>query len=431
VDGTVERRGDRLRVNLSLIDGASAAEIDRETVERPMDDLFALQEELANEVGALLGRMLEEEIDLRQARGGTESVAAWTLFQRGEREREEGERALREGDIDAFARGFRTADSLYSEAERADPDWAPPLIQRAGLSELLAQVAIGEGPDQTISWLNAGVQYADRALSLDQRDADALFVRGRLEYLRWRMGLASNPREADRAFQQALADLEQATRLDSSLAEAWNILSIVYSEEANNTEAKLAARRAYEADEFSRVADQVLFHLYATSYDLEQFRDATEYCDEGRGRFPENPRFWECRLWLLAAPSSQAPDPDPEEAWATLEEFVTRIPEQGREYQRLKGQLLVAGALARAELRDSAEAVLARSQATPELDPELEIKGWEALIRLQMGQREQALDLLRAYLTTNPQHREGWQWTAHWWWRPLQEDPEFRALMEG
>ena len=65
------------------------------------------------------------------------------------------------------------------------------------------------------------------------------------------------------------------------------------------------------------------------------------------------------------------------------------------------------------------------------MDPEGELMGLEALIRLHMGEKEQALDLLKTYLSANPHHREAWQWTAHWWWRPLQEDPEFRALVAG
>jgi len=193
----------------------------------------------------------------------------------------------------------------------------------------------------------------------------------------------------------------------------------------------LAAQRAYEADEFLQNADEVIFRLYATSYDLGQFRDATTWCDRGRDRFPEHILFRECRLWLLAVPSPQAPRPDPAEAWDLLSSYLEAAPPSLQEKLRLKGQILVAGTLGRAELTDSAEAVLSRSQAPPSLDPEMELLGLEAVVRLHMGQKEEALDLLRTYLTANPQHRKGWQWSAHWWWRPLQDDPEFRALVEG
>ncbi len=431
VDGTVEMRGNDLRVLVSLVDGASGAEIQRETVERPADDLLALQDALAEEVGVQLGRWLAEEVDLREAREGTESVAAWTLFLRGEKRRDEGARALDEGDEGGFTVDYRAADSLYAEAERADTDWTLPLVRRGLLSDLLAQVSAREDPGKAQSWLNAGVQYVDRALNKDPRNAEAYLVRGKLTYVSWRLGLVADPRESDLAFQQALADLEEAKDLDPSQAEAWSILSLLYSEETDNTNAKLAAQRAYEADEFLRNADQVLFRLYATSYDLEQFRDATKYCDEGRARFPRHLLFRECRLWLMAAPSAQAPAPDPEEAWELLDAYLEVAPPSLEEYLRLKGQILVAGTLGRAEFTDSADALLERSRAPMELDPEMELLGLEALVRLHMGEEDQALELLRTYLTTNPQHREGWQWTAHWWWRPLREDPQFRALVGG
>jgi len=432
VDGTVEGRGENLRVNVSLVDGASGAELNREMLERPSEDLFALQEELAREVSVLLRSWLGEEIELRQVRRGTDDVTAWALFQRGERRRNDGESAMREGSREAVTQAFRSADSLYAEAELADANWAAPLSRRASLAARFAQISARQSPAEAESWLNAGKQYADRALLLDPRNADAYFARGTLEYFRWRMGLIADPSEAAQTFQKAKDDLEEATGLDSRMADAWNLLSVVYSEEPDMVGANLAARRALEADEFYRAASEVILRLYATSYDLENMRDADRYCEQGRGRYPRNPSFRECQLWLLAAPYPQAPQPDPDAAWAALEDYVALVPEQFREFERLKGTILVGGALARAELRDSAEAVLSRSRSTPAVDPEMELLGLEAMVRLHnLGERDQALSLLRTYLTTNPEHRQGWQWTSHWWWRPLQNDPQFRALVGG
>ncbi len=431
VDGTLERRGDEIRVTVSLVDGVSGAEIQQKTIQNPAEDLFALQDEVVAESALLLGQWLAEEVDLREARSGTESVAAWTLFQRGEKRRSSGARAFDRGDDEEFTREYRAADSLFAEAERADPEWAPPLVQRGLLSDLLAQASSRTDPGQAISWLNAGTQYVDRALLLDDRSPEAHMVRGQLSYIRWREGLVADPRESERAFEQALSDLEEARSLDPSQAEAWSILSLLYSEQADNTEAKIAAQRAYEADQFLQSADEVIFRLYATSYDLEQFREADQWCTEGKERFPNHILFRECSLWLSAAPSLQAPTVTPEDSWAMLEAYLDVAPPGLEEVLMYKGQLLVAGALGKAEFPDSAEAVLSRSRAPRDLDPEMELLGLEALVRLHLGQEEEALDLLKTYLTTNPHHREGWQWTAHWWWRPLQQNPEFRTLVGG
>jgi hypothetical protein len=41
------------------------------------------------------------------------------------------------------------------------------------------------------------------------------------------------------------------------------------------------------------------------------------------------------------------------------------------------------------------------------------------------------VERLKVYLTASPEHRSGWRWTSHWWWRGLQGDPEFRRLIGG
>ena len=55
----------------------------------------------------------------------------------------------------------------------------------------------------------------------------------------------------------------------------------------------------------------------------------------------------------------------------------------------------------------------------------------EAVFRLQSGQEEEAMNLLKTYLTASPGHRTGWRWTSHWWWRSIQDNPEFQLLMGG
>lgn len=440
VDGSVERRGDDFRVTVSLVDAQSGTPMqERELVlERPAEALLELQDDLAEEVAVRLGRLLAEEVDLREERRGTESVVAWTLFQRGEKEREIGIEALEDGDSDEFIRAFRTADSLYAEAELEDAEWPLPLIRRGALAEGLAQYSARNDPNEARSWVNAGRQYVDRALLMDERNAEAYLTRSRLAYMTYRHGLANGARGSGEARQQAMADLEEAQRRDPSLAEVYSLLSLLYSEDANNTQANLAAQRAYEEDEFLRNADEILWRQYATSYDLELWLQAEQACTEGRRRFPRHLLFRECRLWLMAAPSSRAPAADPDRAWEYLDAYLDVAPRGAEEYLRLKGQLLVAGVLGKAAiaegepaLADSANAVLDRSRAPRDLDPEMELLGVEAVVRLHIGQEEETLDLLRTYLTAYPQHREGWQWTGHWWWRPLQENPEFRALMGG
>ena len=124
-------------------------------------------------------------------------------------------------------------------------------------------------------------------------------------------------------------------------------------------------------------------------------------------------------------------EPDPAAAWEALEAYIAMLPEDLIERERISGQLVVARVLARAQLRDSALAVVSRSQASPAVDPTRELLGFEALVHLELGDPDTAVDRLRLYLTASPEHRAGWQWSSHWWWRDLQSNPDFRRLMGG
>jgi hypothetical protein len=187
----------------------------------------------------------------------------------------------------------------------------------------------------------------------------------------------------------------------------------------------LDAQKAYEADAFLRAAPDIVWRLYATSYDLEQFPNAIRWCAEGRSRFPSDKRFALCRLQLMM---TNAVDPNPAEAWAASNEMTRLTPQQDTAYQRRYGQIFVAIVLGRAGLKDSADHVLDRTVATKEIDSSDELMGYQALARTFLGEHEQAISLLEHYLTAHPDHRAGFAKRNYWWWHNLQDDPRFKAL---
>jgi serine/threonine-protein kinase len=425
LEGSVESRGEEIQVTLRLFDGASGTPRRDRVLERPAEDPLAIRRELPGEVALLLREWLGEEVQLRRYEEGTEHVGAWSLLQRGEKARKDGEAALAAGHGEGLEAGFKVADSLLAEAEELDPRWVEPVILRAKLALRLANFSSGD-PLEARRWIDAGMDLADQAIAMAPREASALGLRGQLKCLRWVLGLARDPVEAERLLRSAEEDLETATRWDGSLAEGYLTLARVRAQNNDNIGAKLAARQAYEADAFLTSAQDVFWILYTTSYDLEHFPDAVQYCEEGRRRFPAAPFFTECQLWLLA---SRALEPDPDRAWQLVDSLVALSNPRTREFNRRMGQIIVGGVLARANLPDSARRVFKASRPTPAVDPGQFLLGVEAIFRLQMGETEEALDLLRVYLTTSPEHRSGYRWTSHWWWRDLHSNPEFMALV--
>ncbi len=273
VEGTVRPDGARIRVDLSLSDGISGAEFRSATFERSAEELTGLQEELGVEVSRLLRAWLGEELSVRTTAAETESSAAWALFQRGERERKQAEEARREGRVEEFWAGLARADSLFAQAADLDSEWARPWVMRAEVSRRRAQGSAGD-PLEADEFIQEGLLQAERALGVDVQAAGAYEKRGMLRYIRWALSLETDPARADQLLASAQEDLERAVQIEPGRANAWNVLSIIHAQNLDPIEAKLAARRAYEEDAFLDVADHLVYGLYLSSYDLEQFPDA-------------------------------------------------------------------------------------------------------------------------------------------------------------
>jgi hypothetical protein len=92
--------------------------------------------------------------------------------------------------------------------------------------------------------------------------------------------------------------------------------------------------------------------------------------------------------------------------------------------------MLVAIALARAGLRDSADALARRARADTRIDATRELALLEAIMRTMLGERDEALHQLGLYLSANPQLREGMARDRTWWFQDLRTDPRYQDLVE-
>jgi len=424
VQGSVEDVGTRYRVTVRLIDGASGVDFKRASFEQSAGELLAVRDSLAGRVADFLRERLGEEVKLRERRHGTENADAWALLERGERARKDAEALLGADSMAAATHAFRRADSLAAQAQALDPVWPEPLVLRARLAYRQSRLDID--PLHAGPWIDRGLGLADQALQLDPKNPPALELRGTLRYWRYLLHLVPTPAAAAETLKQAEADLRAAVTLAPTQASAWSTLSHLNDQKPDYVEAKIDAQRAYESDAYLSVADQILWRLYATSYDLEQTADAIHWCAEGGRRFPEKPQFLDCQLWLMTA---RAVEPDAAKAWQLVDAMGKLTPARQWRLERVRAEIGVAAVLARAGLADSARRVLARSQASAELDPERELLSFEAFARTLLGDREGALRLLTEQIAANPQHRVGLARFSHWWWRELRDDSRFKALL--
>ena len=195
----------------------------------------------------------------------------------------------------------------------------------------------------------------------------------------------------------------------------------------SSPQAIIRATQALDEDAYLRGADRIYDRLTYAQYDEGEFNEARHWCDEGRRRFPENFRFTECELWLAAAPGGT---PNVDEAWQLLEQLEELTPDALLSQKRGLGQILVAGVLRKANLPDSAQHVLDRVDFSEQADPPRLLHQYEAAMLATTGDPDGAMDALMRWAVTTPDVVLGSQGSLHWWWRTLQNRPDFQQFIE-
>jgi hypothetical protein len=91
-------------------------------------------------------------------------------------------------------------------------------------------------------------------------------------------------------------------------------------------------------------------------------------------------------------------------------------------------RMFVGGALARAGLSDSARSVLSAARAGQDIDPEQVLAVREAVMRVILGDYDDAVELFKRYALANPTHKIDLSRNLHWWWRPLRNHPGLQSV---
>ncbi len=128
LEGSVRRSGDRVAVNVQLIDARTDRHIWANRYDRTLADSLGLEGELAGEIAEALRASLTPEEKARIERKPTKNADAWTLYLRAI--------PIEEGP-DTLLQDFQRAEDLYSEAVRLDPDFA---LAHARLGSICAHI---------------------------------------------------------------------------------------------------------------------------------------------------------------------------------------------------------------------------------------------------------------------------------------------------
>ena len=254
LEGSVRREGDQVRITAQLIDAETDEHLWSQRYDRRLVDVFAVQEDIAREVGRALEVTLGDRG--RAAARGTRDPEAYELYLRG---RYHWQKRTKEGHDQAveYFRGAIGRDSMYADAYAGLAD-----VYLTGYAMYIAGYADREAETYAqLKWT------AERAVALD--DSSALAHRA-LALLRW----------WQRDWPGAERELLRTLELNPGDAQARHWHGALLGLTGRIEDAVREDRRAYEIDPFNltgsgHLADRLAL---ARQYDraIEQQRRTLE-----------------------------------------------------------------------------------------------------------------------------------------------------------
>ena len=191
LDGSIRRVGKRVRISVQLIDARNGYQLWSERFDREIEDIFAIQDEIARSVLESLGLALTEREEFRFLKPSTANVEAYEFYLRGRKLYHKWTRQSVE-----FAR------PMFERAVKIDPDFAAAW---AGLANTYVDLfRWGRKPQD----LEEAQRASEHALELDPNSAEA--------HVSFGQGLAIQRRFADAAIA-----FERAIKEDPTLFEAY------------------------------------------------------------------------------------------------------------------------------------------------------------------------------------------------------------------
>ena len=165
LEGSVRKVGTQVRITAQLIQVDDGFHLWSETYDRELTDVFAIQDEIANEILKQLRSQLLADEDLVIVEAKRTNPVVYDLYLRAKQR--------------IYTRDSAEITKAISELDKAirlDPEYAPALAQRGIATMLMSEQQYGEIPDDEAN--RRGKRFVDRALSLDENLAEGLAAMG-------------------------------------------------------------------------------------------------------------------------------------------------------------------------------------------------------------------------------------------------------------
>ncbi len=201
LEGSVQKSGDAVRVNVQLIKAANDSHLWADTFDRKLTDIFSVESEVAKAIADQLRVHLTGQEEQVIAAKPTENLEAYDAYLRGLAY------SLKTANTSANSLG---AQKYLKEAVRLDPKFA---LSWALLSIVDARGYISQSLQPTLALREEARQAAETALTLQPNLGEAMLAKGQYHY-----ACLKDYDTAVRYFEQARQFLPNNSQIPASLA---------------------------------------------------------------------------------------------------------------------------------------------------------------------------------------------------------------------
>ena len=279
LEGTVQKSVDRIRIGVELVDAASGAEMWTQRFDRPLKDVFAVQDEIVERVVTTVGLILkgeEAKVPHLSSRWPTKNLEAYDALLRADKY------------WSRFTKDDWVAARHWNEKAIAlDPKSADAYASLAAIYEHGVLFGFSQNPQAD---LDHASELAQQALALDDSNSLALSTLCEIH-------------GHEKRFDQAITEGERAVALNPNSAVAYMMLGLALNIADRPEESVHAEEKAMRLDP-SRPDFYALF-IGQAYVNLGRYQEAIPLIKRHLALYPNNP--W-AQVYLIVAYSELGRD---------------------------------------------------------------------------------------------------------------------------
>jgi TolB-like protein/Tfp pilus assembly protein PilF len=262
LEGAVQRAGDKVRVNVQLIDARADTHLWAKSYDRELKDVLAVESEVAEQIANALKANLSPGESHALASVPTQDPQAYDLFLQGEYQ-------LRAAESVRRAETYSRAEEFYRQAIARDPKFAQAYAALAYCS-LSSHWLVNRRTPAQLTEIKALV---DRALELAPNSPDAHFSLATFHY--W----------GHRQYEPALAELQRTLDLQPNNAKAQQTRALILRRQGKWEQYLSEAKMAQELDPRD---GQIPAQIAIAFSLLREWKEAERYASRALAIDPNN-----------------------------------------------------------------------------------------------------------------------------------------------